>query len=87
MVKDNYEPILDDLQNLLKFISNRSSVEIKYLGVLCMKILLYKFGNMIQGDFYHNIECWSAVVASMLYEPNALVKLEFSNCVGAFVKT
>ena len=48
---------------------------------------IFKFGQMLQGDFYHNGGFMSAVVACMVSDPNALIQKEFINIACAIIKT
>ena len=74
------------MQNLLVLIGSEA-IEVKYIGIFCLNRLIDRFLNMITSDFYQNTPFFSAVIAAMVGEPNALVQLEFANCIGVIAKT
>lgn len=72
IIHEHYEAETEDLLNLMTLLSS-AKPEIKFIGIKCLRMLMYKFVNALQGDFYTNKEFMASLVATMLTDPNALI--------------
>lgn len=72
LVCKRLEPESEDVHNLTTLISSQS-VQVKFLGVLCLRMTIYKFANMLQGDLFHNKDFVGAMIASMISDRNVLL--------------